>query len=445
MKKRYKYLSLFFIALLAFLTVMLIQLNRETDLPSENAEKRETSEVQKEDTSMKEKKQENKETTDTTSEKEINAMKDTDEKVDKMIENMTLEEKVGQLMIIGFAGTEKSSDVQEFIEEKHIGGIIYFERNMSSPKQVAELSNSLQQSAEGGRFALPLMVAVDQEGGDIIRMREHVSPIPSQQKLGEKASAEEVYQVAKLNGRELESMGINLNFAPVLDLSKKDSRSFGTDPKKVHQYGEKVIQGLNDASVTGALKHFPGNGRSEVDPHVETSSVEANQLDLENSDIYPFKKIISEMDNDKFFMMVTHIKYPAYDKEKPASLSKVIIEDLLRKKLGYKGIVITDDMEMGAVKNYFSFEDMGKEAILAGVDIVLVCHEHPHQLEVYNGIIDAVKNGEIPMERIDESTKRVLTYKLNNIQQTTVDPEHATKVVKSPESIKYINNLNLNE
>ena len=430
MKKKYTYLSLFFIALLAFLTVVLIQLNRDT--ANEKAEKGVASN-QSEDI-RKGKDPDNKEKADITSK---------NEKVEEMLEKMTLEEKVGQLMMIGFSGTEKSMEVQEFIEEKHIGGIIYFDRNMSSPKQVAELSNTLQESAENSRFSLPLMVAIDQEGGAITRMREQVSPIPSQQKLGEKATAEEVYQVAKLNGRELEAMGINLDFAPVLDLSKKDSRSFGTDPKKVHQYGEKVIQGLNEASVTGALKHFPGNGRSEIDPHVETSSVEANQLDLENSDIYPFKEIIKEVDNDKFFMMVTHIKYPAYDKEKPASLSKVIIEDLLREKLGYKGIVITDDMEMGAVKNYFSFKDMGKEAILAGVDIVLVCHEHPHQLEVYNGIIEAVNKGEIPMERIDESTRRVLTYKLNNIQKTTVDPEQAAKVVKSPESVQYLNGLGL--
>lgn len=428
MKKKYKYMTLFFIMLLSFLTVVLFQLNKDTNLPVE-----ETAEhKKKQDATINKKDQDDKAT---------NA---TNEKVEAMIENMTLEEKVGQLMMIGLSGTEKGSEIQEFIEEKHIGGVIYFERNMSSPKQVAELSNSLQQSAKNSRNSLPLMVAVDQEGGDIIRMRDQVSPIPSQQKLGEGASADEVYQVAKLNGTELAAMGININFSPVLDLSKTNNRSFGTDPEKVYQYGSKAIQGLNEATITGALKHFPGHGRSEVDPHVDTSSVEANQLDLENSDIYPFKKIISEMDNDKFFMMVTHIKYPAYDKEKPASLSKVIIEDLLRDKLGYKGLVITDDMEMGAVKNYFSFKDMGKEAILAGVDIVLVCHEHSHQLEVYNGIVEAVKAGEIPMERINESTKRVMTYKLNNIQETKVDPDEATNVVKSSESVQYIQSLDLN-
>ncbi|MEK4538564.1 beta-N-acetylhexosaminidase [Peribacillus sp. FSL K6-1552] len=428
MKKKNKYIVLLFIAIISLLTVVLVQINMDT-------KSKETEKV--ENTADKEKEQGGKEETD------INVITDTDEKIEELLENMTLEEKIGQLMMVGFKGTEKSSEITELIEQKHIGGIIYFDRNMKSPKQVAKLSNSLQQSADRSSHSLPLMVAVDQEGGDIIRMRERVSPIPSQQELGENASVEDMYKVAKLNGTELNSMGININFAPVLDLSKTDNRSLGKDPEKVYQYGTKAIQGLNDASVTGALKHFPGNGRSEIDPHVETSSVEANQLDLENSDIYPFKKIIREMDNQKFFVMVTHIKYPAYDKEKPASLSKVIIEDLLRGKLGFEGLVVTDDLEMGAVNKYFSYKDMGKEAILAGADLLLVCHEYSHELEVYNGLLEAVKAGEVPMERINESTKRVLTYKLYNMKQTKVDPGQAAKVVKSPESLEYINSLNL--
>ena len=365
---------------------------------------------------------------------------DNHERIEKLLNKMTLEEKIGQLMMVGFKGTEKSSEITELIEQKHIGGVIYFDRNMKSPKQVARLSNSLQQMAD-----LPLMVAIDQEGGDIIRMKERVTPLPAQQDLGKNASIEDMYKVAKLNGTELGSMGININFAPVLDLSKTDKRSLGLDPEKVHQYGKKAIQGLNDVSITGALKHCPGNGRSEIDPHVETSSVEANQLDLENSDIYPFKQIISEMDNQKFFVMVTHIKYPAYDKEKPASLSKIIIEDLLRGKLKYEGLVVTDDLEMGAVNKYFSYDEMGKQAILAGADLLLVCHEYSHELEVYNGLLQAVKAGEVPMDRINESVKRVLTYKLNNMKQTKADPDQAEKTVKNPESIKFIESLSEDE
>ncbi|WP_375090592.1 beta-N-acetylhexosaminidase [Peribacillus sp. RS7] len=413
MKKRKIYMGLLFIAILAF-SVVFIQLNMDANSKVEKG-------------------------------KDVDAITDSHEKIEKMLGEMTLEEKVGQLMMVGFRGTEKSSEITELIEQKHIGGVIYFDRNMKSPEQVAKLSNSLQQTADQSTLSLPLMVAVDQEGGNIIRMRERVSPLPSQQDLGKNASVEDIYKVTKLNGAELGSMGININFAPVLDLSKTDERSLGKDPEKVYQYGKKAIQGLNDVSITGALKHFPGNGRSEIDPHVETSSVEANQLDLENSDIYPFKQIISEMDNQKFFVMVTHIKYPAYDKEKPASLSKVIIEDLLRGKLKYEGLVVTDDLEMGAVNKYFSYEDMGKQAILAGADLLLVCHEYSHELEVYNGLLKAAKTGEVPMDRINESVKRVLTYKLFNMKQTKADPDQAEKVVKSPESMNYIESLNLDK
>lgn len=361
-----------------------------------------------------------------------------DEKVDALLADMTLEEKVGQLMMVGFSGTEQSAKAVELIKNKHIGGIIYFDRNLSSPKQVAELSNSLQESAKESKNQLPLMIAVDQEGGTILRMREQVSPIPSQASF---ESAEEVLDVAKLNAKELAAMGITINFAPVLDLSKTDSRSFGTEPKKAAEYGSMVIEGFQTANVTGALKHFPGHGRSSVDPHLEQSSVDADQLDLENSDIYPFKEIIKNVDHSQFFVMVTHIKYPAYDKEKPASLSKVIIKDLLREKLGYGGIVVTDDLEMGAVNKYYSYKDLGVAALQAGSDLLLVCHEYDHQIEVYNGVIEAVKNGKIPMERINEAAKRIIKYKLDTMNHTTVDPAKAEKTVKSAESVRYLESL----
>lgn len=367
-----------------------------------------------------------------------------EEKVDRYLKEMTLEEKIGQLMMIGFHGTEISSEIKDLVENKHVGGVIYFDRNMSSPKQVAQLSNDLQELAEKSGHPVPLMMAVDQEGGDILRMRERVSPIPSQQRLGNTASAHEVFEIAKINGAELDAMGIHLNFAPVLDLSSQDSRSFGTDPEKTFHYGKNAIEGLNASSVNGAIKHFPGNGRSAVDPHVDTSKVETSKEELEKTDLHPFKKMIQELDHQDFFVMVTHLKYPAYDKEKPASLSKNIIQDLLRDELGYEGIVITDDLEMGAVNKYYSYKDMGKDALLAGSDVLLVCHEYEHQLEVYNGIYEAVKNGEISTDRIDESVKRILTYKLSEIEQTAVDPERAENIVRSEEHLKVIEGIGQN-
>ncbi|MFK2826625.1 beta-N-acetylhexosaminidase [Bacillus sp. B190/17] len=434
MKKKYR--LLLFGAILLFLAVLVVQLN------TRNGEGRVEETAAPVKVSPEQDAFVKKVVTHETAElKEIEQESDVKVKAEKITKAMTVEEKVGQVMMVGFHGTEPSTEIKDLIQNKQIGGIIYFDRNMTSASQTARLSNALQQLA-ASPFNVPLMTAIDQEGGDILRMREKVSPIPSQQQLGQIASAAEVYNVAEVNGKELNSMGIHINFAPVLDLSDTDTRSFGKDPKKTYEYGAKVIEGLNHAGVTGALKHFPGHGRSNVDPHVETSSVEANQLDLESSDLYPFAQMIKEKENSQFFVMVTHVKYPAYDKEKPASLSPVIMKQLLREKLGYEGIVVTDDLEMGAVNKYYSYEDMGREAMQAGADLLLVCHEYEHQLEVYNGLVKAVKTGEIPIERLNEAVERVIFYKLANIEHIEADPEKAEAVVKSAEHVQVIQSIN---
>jgi beta-N-acetylhexosaminidase len=352
-----------------------------------------------------------------------------EEKVNDLVENMTLREKIGQLMVVGFQSKQIDQHIKTMMTEYHVGGVILYDRNMETPDQVASLNNQLQDLALKNKHQIPLMVSIDQEGGKIVRMRDQVSPIPSQQELGQKADSKEVYHVAYRNGKELAAMGIHVNFAPVLDLSASDSRSFGTEPEKANTLGSQVVTGLTDSGIVATLKHFPGNGRSNIDPHVETSSVQANQWDLENKDMYPFKKIIENIDNNRFFVMVTHIKYPAYDKENPASISPIIIQELLRKKLGYKGVVVTDDLEMGAVNKYFTYEDLGYKAVESGADLLLVCHTLENQKKVFNGILEAVQTKKLSEERIDEAVKRILTNKLTSIKSTHVDPIQAKKIV----------------
>ncbi len=352
-----------------------------------------------------------------------------EKKVEGIIEEMSLREKIGQLIVVGFPSKQVDEQITKMMTDYHVGGVILYDRNMESPRQVAELTNELQEMALQTKHKLPLMFSIDQEGGSIVRMKQHVTPIPSQKTLGSQGDESVVYQTAYRTGQELSAMGIHVNFAPVLDLSESDSRSFGTDPEKVSVYGQQVIKGLVDAGMVATLKHFPGHGRSNVDPHEETSSVEANQLDLENNDIFPFKKAIDEMDHQNFFVMVTHIKYPAYDQENPASISPVIIEDLLRKKLGYKGIVVTDDLEMGAVNKYFTYEDLGYKAVESGADLLLVCHTLENQQKVFNGILEAVETKKLKEERIDEAVKRILMYKLSSIKDTYVDSAQAETVV----------------
>lgn len=341
---------------------------------------------------------------------------DIEAKVGALVDQMTIEEKIGQLMVVGFQENEINDHIQTMIEDYHVGGIIYFDRNMVNPTQVATLTNQLQKMSMDKKFEIPLSVSIDQEGGSIVRMRDQFPDTPSQQSLGLTNDEKLIYQTATTTANELVKMGINSNYAPVLDLSSTDSRSFGTDPEKVADYGAQVVQAFNNQGVSASLKHFPGNGRSDVDPHLETSSVQAEKDELENSDIYPFKRIIEEMHHDKFSVMVTHIKYPAYDSENPASVSSKIVTDLLRNQLGFEGVVITDDLEMGAVSKYVEYRDVGVKALQAGVDILLVCHTQDYQIEVYNGIIEAINNNILTEARIDESVKRVLRAKLQNAE-----------------------------
>ena len=352
-----------------------------------------------------------------------------EEKVGRVLESMTLEEKIGQMLVVGFQSTESDEHIERMIRDYHAGGVILFDRNMENPSQVAKLTNQLQKIAYSSSLQIPLTFSVDQEGGAIIRMKEYFSSLPSQQALGEKGDKKAISKLAVRTGQQLAAMGFTINFAPVLDLSDTDSRSFGTDPLLTGEYGSEVISGLVAGGVTATVKHFPGNGRSNVDPHEDTSAVDADQLDLENNDIYPFKKVIQELNHDDFFVMVTHIKYPAYDKEHPASISPVIMQDLLRDQLGYTGIVVTDDLEMGAVNKYFTYEDLGCQAVSAGADMLLVCHTEESQKQVFNGILEGVQSGEIPISRVDEAVKRILSYKYQHITTIEADEEEAAKIV----------------
>ncbi len=338
-----------------------------------------------------------------------------DQKIERQVEEtlskMTLEEKIGQLIVVGFSSTKIDSHIKTMIQDYNVGGVILYDRNMESPAQVAQLSKDLQGLAAENNVPIPLMMSIDQEGGEIVRMRDKVADKPSQQELGENADSDAIYETNLQTGKELQEMGIQVNYAPVLDLSATDSRSFGENPNQAAEFGMEAIKGLNDSGITATLKHFPGNGRSDVDPHYDSSEVEADQMDLENNDIFPFKKVIDKVDHNQFFVMVTHLKYPAYDEENPASLSPVIIQELLREKLGYQGIVVTDDLEMGAVNQYYTYQDLGYNTVNAGADLLLVCHKLESQSQVIEGIRDAVETDQLTEERIDESVKRILTYK----------------------------------
>lgn len=337
-----------------------------------------------------------------------------DEKVDKIVASMSQTEKLGQMVMIGIQGTKVDDDSLYMLNQYHMGGVILFDRNMESPEQVKQLTSDLQaQSNE----KVPLFIGIDEEGGDVVRMAEKLTPPPSQKEIGATGDIEQAKTWAIKTAKSLKDMGINVNFAPVADVGSNDKRSYSTDTNTVIDFVRAATKGYQQENIIYSLKHFPGIGKGKVDSHIDSSSIDVAKEILMTEDILPFKTIIDESDPNDYFILVSHLKYPALDEEYPASLSSKIMTDLLRNKLGYKGIIITDDMEMGAVANHNDFRSIGVNAVKAGADIVLVCHEYEHQQEVYLGLLDAVNSGEISQERIDESVKRIIKVKLLHLYQ----------------------------
>lgn len=337
-----------------------------------------------------------------------------DEKVDKIVASMSKTEKIGQMVMIGIQGTKVDDDSLYMLNQYHMGGVILFDRNMESLEQVKQLTSDLQaQSNE----KVPLFIGIDEEGGDVVRMAEKLTPAPSQKEIGATGDIEQAKTWAIKTAKSLKDMGINVNFAPVADVGSNDKRSYSADANTVIDFVRAATKGYQQENIIYSLKHFPGIGKGRVDSHVDSSSIDVAKEVLMTEDIIPFKTIIDENDPNDYFILVSHLKYPALDEEYPASLSSKIMTDLLRNELGYKGIIITDDMEMGAVANHNDFRSIGVNAVKAGADIVLVCHEYKHQQEVYLGLLDAVNSGEISQERIDESVKRIIKVKLLHLYQ----------------------------
>lgn len=328
--------------------------------------------------------------------------------IEEKLHSMTLEEKVGQMIMVGVYGTELNDDIIYSLNNFHFGGVIFFDRNLESVEQAKKFANDIKAAANQ---KVPLFFALDEEGGRVARGRNFLEVAPSQESIGQTGDPENAKYWAVHNATILKSLGVNINFAPVADVGSRDTRSFGDDAQLVAQFVDAAANGYESENFFYTLKHFPGIGKSKIDPHKEISNVEDSKEILDAVDIFPFKKIISNHDNSKFMIMVGHLLYDALDPVNSASLSPAVMTGLLRNELGFSGVVITDDLEMGAIKNNTDLQSLGVKMILAGGDIALVCHNYESQQIVYNSILEAVKRGEISEERINESVRRILNMK----------------------------------
>ena len=336
-----------------------------------------------------------------------------EEKVDKLVANMSDADKVGQLLMIGIHGKTLNDDAKFMLNEYRVGGIILFDRNMESKDQVKSLITDINKTGKSAGLT-PLFIGIDQEGGAVARMEDQLIKVPPAEEVG-KESVEQAVSLAKQSGTELKNLGFNINFAPVADLGLTYGRSFSTNPDEVVRYAGAVGKAYDEAGLWYSYKHFPGIGKTDVDLHADTSVVPVSKETLLNEDTKVFVDLIKQSKPNTYAIMVSHAMYPQIDADHPSSLSKAIITDWLRKDMGYNGVVVTDDMDMGALAKHYTFGDMAVQSILAGSDILLVCHEYEHMQEAYNGLMKAVKDGRISKERLDESVKRILLMKITKI------------------------------
>ena len=346
------------------------------------------------------------------------------EEVQNIVDSMSLEEKVAQLFLvqpeaivdIGTA-TAAGDATKQAINKTPVGGFVYFSDNLQSEQQVQDMLRNVQKYSED-RIGLPAFLSVDEEGGTVARVastgRFDVTDVGDMAKIGASGDVQQAKQAGETIGSYLFELGFNLDFAPDADVLTNPEntvvkkRSFGSDPQVVSDMSLAVAQGLAQHQVYSVYKHFPGHGATAGDTHQGYAYTDKTLDELKQSELIPFENAIQ---NNAEFIMAAHISAPRVTgDDTPASLSKTMITDILRGQTGYDGIVVTDAMNMGAVTEQYTSAQAAVKALQAGADLVLMPENFQ---EAYQGVLDAVKDGTLTEQRIDESVTRIVTVKVH--------------------------------
>lgn len=375
--------------------------------------------------------------------------------VTSTLARMTLQEKVGQLFVQQVYGSDATTPDQrnvplygvatpaEVVQKYHLGGVIYFAwtDSVKNPDQITGLSNGLQQAAlsQDSRVRVPLQVAIDQEQGVVTRIGPPATQFPGSMALGAGRSTDDARTAAAITGEELRAMGVNTNFAPVADTNVNPlnpvigTRSFSSDPALAASMVGAQVQGYqDDGGVSASAKHFPGHGDTATDSHVAFPVITHTREQWEQVDAPPFKEAINKGID---MIMTAHLAFPALDDSgDPATLSKPILTGLLRNELGFKGVIVTDALEMQGVRDRYGDEEVAVRALEAGADQLLMT---PAMDEAYAAVIAAVESGRIPRADLDAKVRRVLElkYKRGTVAQPFADPAAVSSVVGTPEHL----------
>jgi len=337
--------------------------------------------------------------------------------------SLPLEQQIGQFFFIGLPGTELDNATRDLITEVHPGGVIIFGRNVGSPEQLRSLLDGVREL-----LPTPPLVSVDQEGGLVDRLRKIFTPMPSARTIRQHGDLAAARALGRITGEVLRMLGFNMNFAPVMSIMTDDrdllsnglySRSFGRSPGEVLGYSTVYMRGLQGAGCVGCLKHFPGIGAGEVDSHEQMPVVKLSHDDLIAQDLAPYIELFQRRDDRVRCIMVSHGGFPNIDIKQevtggilePASLNHNIVTKLLRDELGFKHLVVTDDLEMGAIARHCEIDEAAVRAFLAGEDMLLICATTEKIRRGYHALLAAAREHKLPQERVHGSLKRIAAMK----------------------------------
>lgn len=334
--------------------------------------------------------------------------------VQNLLKEMSLEEKAGQLIMTSYKPTQDQDALVALIEDHIIGGVMLL-GTLPAPAEIAALTNIFQTAALSVTPSIPLFISIDQEGGQVARMKTGATWFPPAMALGAIGSESLAYKVGVVQGKELRAVGVQMDFAPVMDVNNNPDnpvigrRSFGSSPQLVTKMGNAYIKGLQKSRVMATAKHFPGHGDTKIDSHYDLPVIDHPLRRLKDVELIPFQSAIAR---NVDLVMVAHIIFPALDSRLPASLSPVVVTDLLRKQMKFQGLIITDDLSMAAIRERFSPEESAVQAIKAGSDIALSVYPPETVRAMHQRIVEAVRKGEITPQQLDQSVSRIIHFKL---------------------------------
>jgi beta-N-acetylhexosaminidase len=345
--------------------------------------------------------------------------------------HQNLRKKIGQLFMVGFDGLEPNAHITRLIQQHQVGGIILFRRNVQSPEQVAALCQHLQE-INAQTSDVPLLIALDQEGGMVMRIEQGVTPLPSALAYQAAGSVQDCEALHRIGGDEMRQLGINMMLAPVLDVNNNPTnpvigvRAFGENVDTVIQYGMAALHGLQAAGMVATAKHFPGHGDTSADSHFDLPLIAYDKVRLDAIELAPFKAAIAQ---GVHAIMTAHVVFPAIEKEPgvPATLSKAVLTDLLRNELGFDGVIISDCLEMAAIANTIGSIPAAVKTLKAGADIALISHLEERQRGAIEAVLAAVESGEIALEQINQSVERLQKLK----KQIHAAPEKITGLMQA--------------